>query len=171
MDDLELSIKYINRDLFVTRGMVYFIGVRNSKTNSIDFLIKFFLTILLKQKKKIQSSQLYTYQRYVERYVKMRSLKEKALRKRVDVHNKARQMVAAAKCTVATGRYRADNIYVLRIQCAEQRQRGDGGRESSRARPSYRCDRIKTERAHHQGEMYVRPGDPTAAAGTVDLHR
>lgn len=37
-------------------------------------------------------------------------------------------------------------------------------------RPSYRCDRIKAERAHHQGEMYVRPGDPTAA-GTVDLHR
>lgn len=137
--DNPLSIKYINRDLFVTRGMVYFIGVQDSKvqksTGSIDFLIKFSSTILLKQKKKIQSSQLYTRQRYVERYVKMRSLKEKALRKRVDVHSKARQMVAAAKCTVATGRYRADNIYVLRIQCAVSYQViGEGREGASRAK-------------------------------------
>lgn len=141
MDDPELSIKYINRDLFVTRG-IYFIGIigiQDSKVQKpiglIDFLIKFSSTILLKQKKKIQSSQLYTRQRYVERYVKMRSLKEKALRKRVDVHSKARQMVAAAKCTVATGRYRADNIYVLRIQCAVSYQViGEGREGASRAK-------------------------------------
>ena len=62
----------------------------------------------------------------------MRSLKEKALRKRVDVHSKARQMIAAAKCTVATGRYRADNIYVLRIQCAVSYQVIGEGREGAR---------------------------------------
>lgn len=134
-----------------------------------------------------------------ERHLKMRPLRKGGLRIRHNESARRRSTRTGGSSNRACrgkvyrgnrGLYRADNIYVLRIQCAvsyqligegeeragpkaEQRQRecsvaGNLLARGEGPRPSYRCDRIKTERAHQQGETYV---DDPAAAGTVDLHR
>lgn len=61
-----------------------------------------------------------------------------------------------AKCTVATGRYRADNIYVLRIQCAVSYQLiGEGRKGASRAKSGTETKRRGRESSRAEARVRV----------------
>lgn len=117
-----------NPDLFVTR-VAYFRRSKILNQSIFQSSFNFFCSndSARKKKKRKFNHAIIRYPKHTKRHAKMRPVTSRH-------YSNARQIVAVAKCTVATGRYRPDNIYVLRIQCAVSYQLIGEGKEPSRAK-------------------------------------